>query len=155
MKSAIVGILAALTICSWMERRAAAHDPDEIPAVRPCKNQDEAVRLAREEDLPAIEQADRLEILLIGEGVDFAPRIAVTKAADIREILGLLRVRMTPDLESESEFSLIFYRKEKPIREIWVYPDGTWGVDRPGGGNATGRSPALAESLREWASRKK
>jgi len=125
-------ILFAQACAGGLQRVAAAdarapHGADEIPPVRAAADQEEALRLARQEDLPALQKADRVVVKADGR------QVVVTAREALDELRQGLKPRKVPPSAGETAYTLTFSRGPTPIRTVWVYHNGEWGFDRPDG----------------------
>jgi len=98
-----------------------------IPPVKAAETQAEALRLAREEDLPAIKKADKLVI----KQPRGKKQVTLNAPAELKKIKQALVVEKRNPSAGMTKYSLSFYHGDTLIRAIWVYEYGEWGVSRP------------------------
>lgn len=119
----------------------------DIRAVRDARTQNEAIRLAKADDLPAVEHADRVVVEQVWPD---KKRTVVTDAASIRCLREGLTVSALPPSGGETKWQIGFYRGETLLRQAWVFPYGEWGFQRPKGPSWTcGRNDALPKLIGE------
>jgi hypothetical protein len=120
------------------------------PTARAAKDRAEAVREAKDVDLPALEKADRV----IVEATRNNWRWNVNDASLVREFVKSLAPSDSPRQGGELKVSLIFMKGEEPIRTAWVREGGEWGFERPSASWTTGSNPELWRLLErrmpEW-----
>ena len=128
---------------------SACTQPPRVPVQTPAraaKDQAEALRLARMEDLPALEAADRV-LLAEARG---RRRVVVDRPAEVAALRRALRVVEVPPSAGETAWTLSFFQGDRAIREVWVYPYGEWGFVRPETPSWTiGRDDGLAAAIRK------
>jgi len=128
--------------------KAAAYNAP--PTARAVKDRAEAVREAKDVDLPALEKADRL----IVEATRNNWRWNVNDANLVREFAKALTPSDAAARGGELKASLIFLKGEEPIRTVWVREGGEWGFERPSASWTTGSSPELwrllTRRIPEW-----
>jgi len=107
----IAGVLAMLAV---------------IPA---CSEDARAVRLARQKDLPALNEADKVVI----QTAEWAgsKEVAITDAADLKQLRAALVAEETTPSGGETWATLTWLKGETVIRKIWVFDYGEWGFERP------------------------
>ncbi len=109
------------------------------PTAQAAATQAEALRLAREVDLPALAEADRVTI----EKADSGDMITSSVPTTLNPLRDALVASDVPPSGGKRFATLIFSRGEIVIREVWVYPGGEWGFVRPGTSWTTGQSDRL------------
>ena len=97
-----------------------------IPA---CSDDARAVRLARQKDLPALNEADKVVI----QTAEWAgsKEVAITGAADLKQLRAALVAEETTPSAGMTWATLTWLKGETAIRKIWVFEDGEWGFERP------------------------
>ncbi|MDR3619507.1 MAG: sigma-70 family RNA polymerase sigma factor [Paludisphaera borealis] len=115
---------------------AAYNTPSTARAV---KNRAEAVREAKDVDLPALEKADRIAIDSLANG----SRMSVSNARSSREFVRALKPGGRPVDDGKPAATLWFYRGDKLLRKVWVREGGEWGFERPGASWTTGADSEL------------
>ncbi|GEM_PF-4341894 len=113
-------------------------------AIQPAaeaKSQAEALRLAKEVDLPLLEQASRVEI----EEAGGVRRTRIVKAAgDLAKIRQALTVGKTPPTGGENAAVLTFMTGKTVLRKVWIFKSGEWGFQRAKGTHwSTGKNQKL------------
>lgn len=135
---AAVGVLADL-------RAVRARDDKEIPPTEAAKTQADALKLARTADLPALEKADHAVIEEVAARGGKKVTVSDNALKGLRQALVL---KDTPPSAGKTAWTITFYRGEKAVRKVWVYPSGEWGVERPAAPHWTlGSNKALAEKI--------
>src|SRR5262249_9664035 len=99
----------------------------EIPSVQAAKDQEDALRLAREIDLPLLAKADKVVIEESANG----RRHTIEKADDMKELREALKVSQQLPGGGKNAVTILFYRKKDLIRQVWVFKGGEWGFERP------------------------
>jgi hypothetical protein len=96
-----------------------------IPA---CSDDARAVRLARQKDIPALNEVDKVVI----QTAEWAgsKEVAITDAADLKELRAVLIAEETTPSAGMEWATLTWLKGETVIRKIWVYQDGEWGFER-------------------------
>ncbi|MBN1916935.1 MAG: hypothetical protein JW889_03415 [Verrucomicrobia bacterium] len=126
-------------------------EAETIPPPKAAETQDEAIKLAKEVDLPAIAKANRVVITRFFDGDEVLPEpeeITVGALATLKQIREALIVEKTEPSSGENKYELTFYLDDKPIREIWVYDNGEWGLTLNQGPDWTlGRNQKLADFI--------
>jgi hypothetical protein len=114
----------------------------EVAPVKDAETQKTALRLGERDDLPAMAVADRIEIQLdpTMQKAGRKKSVSVSGKEDIAKILELLKVSEIAPSAGEMAYTLRFMKDDKLMRQIWVYPNGEWGVVRTG-------SPSWAQGL--------
>jgi hypothetical protein len=140
-----VGAAALLAVaggvgCSGSSAGPGGGGPNS--AVASASSQGDARALAEQSDLPAIATADRL---LITEASGKA--VTISTQAGLDGVRTALVVAHTPPSGGETWATLQWFKGETKVREVWVYGNGEWGVDRPGTSWTLGRSAALAVAI--------
>ncbi len=147
MTSAIViGVL--MVAGSLRASTSRSDDKADIPAVKAAADQDEAIRLAREVDLPALEKTDRVVIEEAKIGRD-GRRVILKDADAIKGLRKSLKPSKVPPSGGLTAATLSFYRGKVLIRKVWVFGDGEWGFERPGTDWTTGREADLWVGIRK------
>jgi hypothetical protein len=136
-------LLCLLIACGG--KPAPAPAPEVKPAVPTAKpsapvedTQESARTSARDVDLPLLRTADRAVLTWrsgeTGErrGADLAALVAALAITDARPSGGVNHV------------VIAFYRGDNLLREIWVFGDGEWGIQRTG---ATSWTLGLSDQL--------
>ncbi len=138
----VIAVLLPIGGCKTEPRMAPANDP---PA-RAADTQKEALRLAANEDLPAVKRANRVTATLVR---DSAKERTITDPEVLKAILAALTVKETPPSGGVTWAKVTWLAGDSVIRQAWVYEDGEWGFERPGTAWTVGESPALAKLLRQ------
>jgi hypothetical protein len=141
------------------EREAAGAAKEPVEAIEPAaeaKTQAEALKLAKEQDLPAIAKADKVVITqhfadeasadeeIFAEGRE----TTIDDEAVLKQIRAALVVKQVEPSGGETKYTLTFYRGDKVVREVWVYAYGEWGITRGNGPDWTlGSNQKLADLL--------
>ena len=114
----------------------------EAAPVTPATTQKAALKLGAKDDLPAIAMADRIEIDLdpAAQKQGMKKSVSVTAREDLNKIREMLKVEEVAPSAGEMAFTLRFMKDDKLLRQVWVYPNGEWGVVRMG-------SPSWAQGL--------
>jgi hypothetical protein len=136
---AVVLVAAAVT--------ANASTDDAVAPPQAAADQATAVKLAKKQDLPALEKADQAVIEQLWPA---KRRVSVTAATALRKLRAALVTGDVPPSAGESQYEISFYRGKQLLREVWVYPEGEWGFHRPKPPHwTTGSNPALAKLVAE------
>jgi hypothetical protein len=122
---AAAGLLTLFAACGAAEDKKPSQ---AIPPAQAAGDQAAAIKLAKTQDLPAVEKADRVVIQELWPG---KARITVTKATALKQLRAALVVAEVPPSAGESHYQLSFYLEKQLVREVWVYTDGEWGFERP------------------------
>jgi beta-lactamase regulating signal transducer with metallopeptidase domain len=125
----------------------ASAPPAGVRPVREARTQGEALRLAKSDDLPAVEHADRVVVEQV-----FPPgtnrKLTITDAAAIKKLREAMTVRAMSPSAGMVKWQIGFYRGKELLRTAWVYPDGEWGFQRPKSTSWTlGANDALPEVI--------
>ncbi len=123
-------------------------DQAEIPAAKDAKDQAEAIRLARQTDIPAAKRADRLVIQEAGVPIGGGKRVTIDSAEEVGDLSRAQKPKAVPAGGGMTAATFSSYRGDRLIRSIWVFEGGEWGFDRPGTDWTTGFAPELWESAR-------
>jgi hypothetical protein len=122
-------------------------DSADIPAIKAVADQNEAIRLARDVDLPILEKADR--VVLEESAIDRGHRrVILEDEDDIKRLRKSLKPRDVPPSGGMVALRLSFFRGKVPLREVWVFEGGEWGFERPGTSWTTGGEADLWKTLR-------
>jgi hypothetical protein len=117
-----------------------------LTPVRAAKDQAEAIRLAREEDLPALASADRAVVTEARSG----RKVTVDRPVELETLRRALITASVPPSAGETAWEVRFFQGDRLIREVWVYPYGEWGFVRPEPPSWTvGSAPGLVEVIRK------
>jgi hypothetical protein len=142
-------VMGVLTVFGSVHASTSRTDDQaDIPAVKAAVDQDEAIRLAREMDLPALEKADRVVIEEAKIRRD-GRRVTLADADDIKGLRKTLKPSEVPPSGGITAATLLFYRGTVLIRKVWVFEGGEWGFERPGTSWTTGREADLWEGIRK------
>jgi hypothetical protein len=106
----------------------AAGGREPIIPVKSAQTQEEAIKLAQEEDLPAMALADMVIVAEIG--LD-ARSVRVKSKSRLRRTLRALIVEQVEPAGGQTKYTFTFYRGNELIRKVWVHPDGEWTILRP------------------------
>ena len=138
----VAGMISAETGRGDEEKNRAG-----LPASQAASDQAEAIRLAREVDLPALEKADRV-VIQRGQGRGGA-RVELDDPEAIMDLRQALKPKEVPPSGGVTTYRLAFYRGETPIRKIWVFENGEWGFEREKGTSWTiGRDAAPIQAIK-------
>jgi hypothetical protein len=143
-------VIGILIVAGWAHPLTSrADDKADIPAVKAAVDQDEAIRLARDVDIPALEKADRvvIEEAKIGRG---GRQVTLEDADDLKGLRKALKPREVAPSAGITAATLSFYRGKVLIRKVWVFGDGEWGFERPGTDWTTGGEVELWERIRKY-----
>jgi hypothetical protein len=111
----------------------AAADAGAIEPVKAAATRAEAIKLAQDEDLPAIARATKVVIKYMDVVKMQNHEVTVESAAALKNIRGALTVtRDEPAGGAIKPYTLTFYRGNDAVRVVSVHIDGKWGVQRPG-----------------------
>jgi hypothetical protein len=111
----------------------------------PAETQDEAIRLAKESDLPSLEKAEYANIKRLRE--DLA-NVLVADPAELKQLREALLVKAVPPSAGEQLYQVTLFQGERAVRGIWVYDYGEWGFTRRTGPHWTvGVNPDLPKLL--------
>lgn len=141
----IVVMIVGAAIFHGCEADTAA--PEDHKAAKPAQTQGEALRLAREQDLPAIRQADRLVIKMASWAG--SKQVVVRNPPWLAKINSALVLRQVSPSGGENWAALTWYKGDKEIRAAWVFNYGEWGFERPSTDWTLGRNQALVKVIRE------
>jgi hypothetical protein len=142
-----VAILGVAIVVMKSVHPAVKDDPEEIPSVQAAKDQEDALRLAREIDLPVLGRADKVVI-------EEAPRrggrrLTLENPNDIKVLREALKPTGGPETGGMNAVTICFFRKNELIRKIWVFEGGEWGFERPSVSHTTGHEASLWMILEE------
>jgi len=127
---AVGGVLWAAGVLPTGESGEAG----EIQPVKTAASRAEALKLAKEEDLPAIAQADKVVIKQIDIVRSKRRQITVESKTALEQIHDALTIaQQREDAASTRVYTLNFYRDGNLIRTVYVHWNNEWGIDRPGG----------------------
>jgi len=139
---------AVLLVCGALAAEETEPLADNAEAIAPAKaaeTQDDAITLAKEEDLPAIAKANKVVIKQVGPDEE---EITIGARELLKQIREALTVKKTEPSGGENKYTLTFFLDDKPVREVWVYEDGEWGIMRPEGTSWTlGSNEKLADLI--------
>jgi len=139
---------AVLLVCGALaaeETEPPAKEAEVIPPPKAAESQDDAITLAKEEDLPAIAKANKVVIKQLGPDEN---EITIGARELLKQIREALTVKKTEPSGGENKYTLTFFLDDKPIREVWVYDYGEWGITRNQGPEWTlGRNEKLADLI--------
>ena len=138
--SLLLIVLAAMSV-----RAADDHEQD-------AETLKAALSQGKSNDLPAVKSSDRIEIVLAKTAPDQSlPKKAnIVNADDLKKISDAMKISEVEPSGGEIAYSLRCYKGVKMLRQIWVYPDGEWGVVRLNTPSWTlGRNAELAKVLEE------
>ena len=106
----IAGVLAMLAV---------------IPA---CSEDARAVRLARQKDLPALNEADKV-VVQTAQWAG-AKEVTITGPANLNELRAALVAEATTPSAGMTWATLTWLKGETVVGKIWVYDYGEWGFER-------------------------
>lgn len=127
-----------------------AEKADAIAPAKRADTQDDAIKLAKGVDLPAIAKANKVVIKQIGPDESRPEGREITIGAPdlLKQIRAALVVEKTEPSGGETKYTLTFYLDDKPVRELWVYDYGEWGLTLNQGPEWTlGRNEKLADLI--------
>jgi len=136
-----VAILGVVVVVMKSPRPAIKGDPEEIPSVRAAKDQEDALRLAREIDLPVLAKSDKVLIEEASRRGD--RRLILENHEDIKALRDALKPSGAPETGGMNAVTISFFRKNELIRKIWVFQGGEWGFERPSVSHTTGHEANL------------
>jgi hypothetical protein len=110
-------ILALIVAGSARVSSSRSDDNVDVPTVKAAADQNEAIRLAREFDLPAIEKADRVVVEDARNGRDRS-RVTLEEADAIKKLRKPLRPSEIPPSGGITAATLSFYRGKVLIRKV-------------------------------------
>lgn len=145
-------VALGLAIAAYVFLKAGPEVANDGPgqsaiAIRPSDDQADAIRQARQTDLPALDGATRV-VIESDPPAQVAP-VERSGPADIAAIRSALALREIPPSGGMRAYRLRFFRGETPIRAVWVYGSGEWGFERPGQASWTlGSNPELVRTIR-------
>jgi hypothetical protein len=99
-----------------------------IAVIPACSDDARAVRLARQKDMPALNEADKVVIQTASWAG--SKEVAITGASDLKQLRAALIVEETTPSAGEMWATLTWLKGDNVIRKIWVYEDGEWGFER-------------------------
>ena len=103
-----------------------------IQPLKPAASQAEAIKLAKKEDLPAIEQATKVIVKLVVNGWwSFRNERTIESQTVLRQICKAMTICKTEQSARGLRARLEFYRGDQLLRMVDVYTDGQWGIVRP------------------------
>lgn len=123
----IAYVIVAMSACT--NQNSSRLSGDRVAAVKPATNQRTALRMAQQEDIPALDAADKIVIQTAPWAG--AKEVAITSAAHLKQLRSALIVKETPPSGGETWATLTWMNGERTIREIWVFDYGEWGFERP------------------------
>ena len=146
LSAAAVGTLGLLLLLMNLPS-PVKDDPEEIPPVQAAKDQEDALRLARQIDLPLLAKADKVII-------DQAPRrgrrrLTLENPDNIKTLREALKPSGGPETGGMNAVTISFFRKAELIRKIWVFEGGEWGFERPSVSHTTGHEANLWMIIQE------
>jgi hypothetical protein len=105
-----------------------------IQPVKLATSRDEALKLAKDEDLPAIARATKVVITQVDIRATKRRQTTVETKDAIERIHGALTI--APERGNSGGmrlYMLEFYRRNKLVRTAYVHANDEWGIQRPGG----------------------
>ncbi len=144
-------LLASGTLVAGGDERATS-EAEAIQPAKAAKTQEEAITLAKEDDLPAIARANKVVIEQFfddGQHFDKAKEITVEDQDTLKKIREALAVEDVEASFGEMKYRLHFYLGDVLIRDIYVFLYGEWGIFREGRDWALGCNEDLADVLDE------
>lgn len=107
---------------------------EEIQPVKTAATRAEALKLAKDEDLPAIAQSTKVFIKQFDVVSMKRRQITIESEDVIKEIVNGLPIAQERERAAAIRvFTLKFYRDDELVRTVYVDANNEWGVDRPGG----------------------
>ena len=93
-----------------------------------CSDDARAVRLARQKDLPALNEANKVVV----QTAEWAgsKEVAITDAADLKQLRAALIAEETTPSAGLTWATLTWFKGETVVGKIWVFDYGEWGFDR-------------------------
>jgi RNA polymerase sigma factor (sigma-70 family) len=113
--------------------RTAAKKIEPAPVSREEAEQNQAIGRARTVELPGLEEAD----LVVIDEVGRPTRVTLERAEAVKEIRQALKVRKISPAADKTVATLSFFRDNRLLQKVWVYPSGEWGFERADGPNVT------------------
>jgi hypothetical protein len=113
---------------------------------RQVATQAEAVKEAKEVDLKLLEKADR--VVLVPRGPKPGESVTV-KGDDVAALRKSLVPKALSPSGGKTVATIQFYQGDVLLREVWMYPYGEWGFERPGTKWTTGESDDLVALVRK------
>lgn len=106
---------------------------DAIEPVKAAATRAEAVKLAQDEDLPAIAKATKAVIKYFDVVKMETHEATIESATALKSIRGALTLTQDePAGGAIKPYTLTFYRGDEVVRIVSVHVDGKWGIQRPG-----------------------
>jgi len=103
-----------------------------IQPLKRAASLEEAIKLAKKEDLPTIDHATKVVVKLVVNGWwSFRNERTIESEAVLRQMRGAMTVCETGQSASGLRARLEFYRGDRLLRMVNVYADGQWGIVRP------------------------
>ena len=144
-------LLASGTLVAG-DNEAPTKEAEAIQPAKAAETQEEALKRATEEDLPAIAKGDKVVIKQFFSAEEFfddAKEITVEDEDTLKQIREILTVGKVEASLGEMKYKLHFYLGDVLIREVWVFPYGEWGIVRGGPDWPLGLNENLADLLDE------
>jgi hypothetical protein len=141
----LICCVSILFSASLLLRAADDHEKD-------AETQKEARGLGRSSDLPAMKTADRVEIALekTAPNQGLPKKAVITDPEELTKIREALKIDEIAPSSGQIAISVRFLKDAKMLRQVWVYPNGEWGVVRLNSPSwAMGKNEALYKILEE------
>jgi hypothetical protein len=141
--AAIVGISAGIAVAMSACKREDVQRPTSTPiaGVKPAASQSAARRMAWQEDIPALDVADKLVIKTAPWAG--AKEVTITSPIHLKELRSELIVTKMPPSGGMTWATLDWMKGERVIRQMWVFDYGEWGFERPSMSWTIGHNPEL------------
>lgn len=106
-----------------------------------------ARRTTQQEDLPALDAADKVVIQMAPWAG--AEEVTITNAAHLKQLRSALIVQQIDPSAGETWATLTWISGEKTIRKIWVYDYGEWGFEQPSTSWTIGTNEELVTIIKQ------
>jgi len=139
-------VIAAMLGC--MNQNSSSASGHRFAAVKAAANQRTALRMAQQEDLPALAAADKIVIRTAPWAG--AKEVTITGAARLKQLRSALTVKETPPSGGKTWATLTWMTGERTIREVWLFNYGEWGFERPSTSWTIGHNAELVAIIKKW-----